>query len=568
VTAGLRRHILARAGRAAAVPVLVGALLLAPVGSIPAPAGVTGPATALAAGTCTGWPSDSVPPTAIRVLRTSGPASGTVQVVNFHDYATVVMAAEWGAGNPADALEAGAVAVKEYAWYHAMFWRGGTATDGSCYDLVDSSLDQIYAPETHVPAASLVTAVDATWGVTVRRNTSLFVTHYQAGANVACGANADGAHLYQVSATHCAQDGMTYDQILTTYYGPNVEVDGAQAPAAAPVGLRFLAQPAAAVSGLAFPVQPVVAVVDATGQTFAGDPNSQTMVALSLDAPPPGAVLTCRDGLSRQAIGGIATFDGCQVAGAAAPGVVLVASSAGLAPASTPPFAVAPAPPAVTLVASSTLLTWGQDVQLAAALVPPGVAGRERPHDASPALHGRGDLDARHRPADRRLRRRRRDGPSRRRTPPTGWSSTDAPDLAAATSPVVRVLVRSVVQLRPDSRGATRVVLRGATVTFSARIQPAPGPAAPASVAPARVTYRLYQLVGRSWVVKRTWTVSLDASGVASLAVTVQLAWKLARARLRARDLRERDQRPVACPAVLGALSRRRPVGGSRHPSG
>jgi len=77
-----------------------------------------------------------------------------------------------------------------------------------------------------------------------------------------------------------------------------------------------------------------------------------------------------------------------------------------------------------------------------------------------------------------------------------------------------------VVQLRPDSRGATRVVLRGATVTFSARIQPAPGPAAPASVAPARVTYRLYQLVGRSWVVKRTWTVSLDASGVASLAVT------------------------------------------------
>ena len=519
MTAGLRRHILARAGRAAAVPVLVGALLLAPVGSIPAPAGATGPATALAAGTCTGWPSDSVPPTAIRVLRTSGPASGTVQVVNFHDYATVVMAAEWGAGNPADALEAGAVAVKEYAWYHAMFWRGGTATDGSCYDLVDSSLDQIYAPETHVPAASLVTAVDATWGVTVRRSTSLFVTHYQAGANVACGANADGAHLYQVSATHCAQDGMTYDQILTTYYGPNVQVDGAQAPAAAPVGLRFLAQPAAAVSGLAFPVQPVVAVVDATGQTFAGDPNNQTMVALSLDAPPPGAVLTCRDGLSRQAIGGIATFDGCQIAGAAAPGVVLVASSAGLAPASTPPFAVAPAPPAVTLVASSTLLTWGQDVQLAAALVPPAS------QDASArTMHLQRSTDgATWTPVTDLLTDA--SGAADATDHPTTSTSyrlvfDGAPDLAAATSPVVRVLVRSVVQLRPDSRGATRVVLRGATVTFSARIQPAPGPAAPASVAPARVTYRLYQLVGRSWVVKRTWTVSLDASGVASLAVT------------------------------------------------
>ena len=94
-----------------------------------------------------------------------------------------------------------------------------------------------------------------------------------------------------------------------------------------------------------------------------------------------------------------------------------------------------------------------------------------------------------------------------------------SPDLTAVTSPVVRVLVRSVVQLRPDSRGSTRVVMGGTTVTFFARVRPAPGSAVPGSAAPARVTYRLYQLVGRSWVVKRTWTVSLDASGSASLAV-------------------------------------------------
>jgi len=164
---------------------------------------------------------------------------------------------------------------------------------------------------------------------------------------------------------------MTYDQILTTTTAPmsRSTVRRHRPPprwgsGSCPAGRRRLRP--------RLPGPAVVAVVDATGQTFAGDPNSQTMVALSLDAPPPGAVLTCRDGLSRQAIGGIATFDGCQIAGAAAPGVVLVASSAGLAPASTPPLRVAPAPPAVTLVASSTLLTWGQDVQLAAALVPPG----------------------------------------------------------------------------------------------------------------------------------------------------------------------------------------------------
>ena len=256
------------------------------------------------------------------------------------------MAAEWGAGNPAEALKAGAVAVKEYAWYHAMFWRGGTAEDGSCYDVVDSSLDQIYAPETRIPAASLVAAVDATWGVTVRRNTSLFVTHYQAGANVACGANADGAHLYQVSATHCAQDGMTYDLILTTYYGPGVEVAGAQAPAAAPMALRFLAQPVDATS----PASPSRSSPSSRSSTRPGRRSPATRPArrwsrLSLAAPPLGAVLTCADGLSRQAIGGIATFDGCQIAGVAAPGVVLVASSAGLHTASTPPFTVAPAPP-------------------------------------------------------------------------------------------------------------------------------------------------------------------------------------------------------------------------------
>jgi peptidoglycan hydrolase-like amidase len=145
-----RRHLLGAAARVAAVPVLVVALAVAPVGG---PPGSVWPAAALAAATCTGWTSDSVPPTTIRVLRTAGPASGSVQAVPFHDYVTVVMAAEWGSGNPAEVLKAGAVAVKEYAWYHAMFWRGGSAADGSCYDVVDSSMDQVFAPETRVPAA-------------------------------------------------------------------------------------------------------------------------------------------------------------------------------------------------------------------------------------------------------------------------------------------------------------------------------------------------------------------------------------------------------------------------------
>jgi len=477
-----------------------------------APAGSGGPPAALAAATCTGWASDAIPPTTIRVLRTTGPASGSVQQVAFRDYVNVVMAAEWGAGNPPEALNAGAVAVKEYAWYYAMFWRGKSATDGSCYDVVDSSIDQVYSPETRVPAASITAAVDATWGTTVRRNTSLFVTHYQGGANVACGANADGGHLYQVSATHCAQDGMTASAILETYYGPGLEVVGGPPVVATPVALRFLAQPSAGAAGVAFPVQPVVAVVDATGQTFVGDSSSGTTVSLALVSTAPGFSLTCTGGPSRGVVGGVAAFDGCLLNGAA-PGVVLVASAPGLAPATTSPFPVAAAPPSLTLATTGAVITWGQNVPLAAALVPPGPEGAggrtlqlQRSTDgiawalvADVTTGTDGTAAAVDRPAANTFYRLVFDG---------------APDLAAASSPVVRVVVRRMALLRPDNRGTVRRVSRGTTVTFSTLVRPVT-----ASVAPGPVTYRLFQLVGRSWVLKRSWTVTPDATGLALLPV-------------------------------------------------
>ena len=505
---------------------LVATLLAAPVGGPPGSLWPTTPwpPTALAAATCTGWTSDNLPPTTIRVLRTTGPGLGSVQVVPFHDYVTVVMAAEWGSGSPAEALKAGAVAVKEYAWYHAMFWRGKSAADGSCYDVVDSSIDQIYAPETRIPAASVAAAVDATWGISVRKGTSLFATHYQGGANVACGANADGWHLYQVSAMHCAQDGMTAEAILDTYYGPGLEiVGGPPGPAGVAIALSFLAQPSDGAAGVAFPVQPVVAVVDAAGQTVTAGTSSDATVSLTLapptpDAPTPGAStpgasLTCTGGLSRTAVAGLTTFEGCQLS-AAASGAVLVASAAGLAPASTLPFSVVPAAPLLTLAAAGTVITWGQDVELAAGLVPPGPAsagGRtlhlQRSIDgidwapvADLATDANGTAGVVDRPASNTFYRLVFDG---------------AADLAPATSPVVRVLVRHLVQLRPDNRGAVRRVSRGTTVTFSTLVRPLP-----ASVTPGRVEYRLFLLVGHSWVLKRSWTVTLDAASTARLRVS------------------------------------------------
>lgn len=494
-----------------AVPLLVAIMIAAPVGG---PSGSLWPPTVSAAATCTGWTSDSLPPTTIRVLRTAGPASGSVQVVPFHDYVTVVMAAEWGSDNPPEALKAGAVAVKEYAWYYAMVWRGRSAADGSCYDVVDSTMDQVYAPETHAPAASITEAVDATWGISLLESGSLFLTHYDAGADVACGANADGLHLYQVSAMRCAEGGMTAGAILDTYYGPGIEIVGAPPDSAGTaLALSFIAQPAGGTAGVIFPVQPIVAVVDASGQTVTAGTLSGATVSLALAAPTLGASLTCTGGLSRTAVAGLTTFEGCQLSGAA-PGAVLVASAAGLAPASAPPFSVAPEAPSLTLATSGTIITWGQDAPLAAGLLPPGPEGvTGRPVQLQRSIDGIGWAPV----ADLTTDANGRAGVVAR--PATNifyrLVFNGAPDLAQATSPVVRVLVRRLVQLRPDNGGAVRRVARGTAVTFATLVRPLL-----ASVTPGRVEYGLFLLVGHAWVLKRSWTVTPDAAGAAHLVVT------------------------------------------------
>ena len=121
---------------------LVAALLLAATLWLPT---VVTP-SAVHAGVCTGWSSTTAPPSTIRVLR----YTGVVQTVDFESYVKVVMAAEWPLDWPIESLRAGAVAIKQYAWYYTMNYRGGTGT-GGCYDVRDNSIDQVYMPETKTP---------------------------------------------------------------------------------------------------------------------------------------------------------------------------------------------------------------------------------------------------------------------------------------------------------------------------------------------------------------------------------------------------------------------------------
>jgi hypothetical protein len=152
--------------------------------------------------------------------------------VPFRRYVEVVMAAEWGPSHPREALAAGAVAVKQYGWYHALagHWRGGSV-GGRCFDVRDTNVDQVYRPGSKVPTAKHRAAVAESWAVTLwktsadRADGRFFMTSYNGGAAYArCGSGVTGWRLWQRGASTCAAAGYTFESILRTYYGPDLRV--------------------------------------------------------------------------------------------------------------------------------------------------------------------------------------------------------------------------------------------------------------------------------------------------------------------------------------------------------
>jgi hypothetical protein len=182
------------------------------------------PATAMSpqpveAGSCTGWTSKTIPPNSIRVLR----RDGSVEKVDFRRYVGVVMASgEWPASMPRSLLQAGAVAVKQFAWYHTLKGNHRSSyvtASGKCYDVTDTTRDQLYKPERSTVRDSQWRAIDATWGLSVRKNGRFILTQYRLGNNVGCARDADGRKIFQRSARNCAQKGWSARQILAAYYG-------------------------------------------------------------------------------------------------------------------------------------------------------------------------------------------------------------------------------------------------------------------------------------------------------------------------------------------------------------
>jgi hypothetical protein len=160
---------------------------------------------------CTTDGTNSKLPTSILVYRVS---LGRVDRVDFKTYVKNVLPNEWVTSWPDASLEAGAVAVKSYAWYWALHSTRKTP-GGQCYDVADNTNDQVYRPSSAQSSTS--GAVDRTWSTRMTRSGSILRAHYCA-TTTACGGWVDGDWLSQYGSRDLANDGKSYQAILRHYY--------------------------------------------------------------------------------------------------------------------------------------------------------------------------------------------------------------------------------------------------------------------------------------------------------------------------------------------------------------
>jgi hypothetical protein len=173
-------------------------------------------ASAPTGNTCTGWDYTLVPPETIWVWRT---ATDVAEQYDFLFYTQHVLPNEWINTWDADALGAGAIAVKTYAWYmegtgHARF--GGA----DCADVYDDWHDQFFDPTWS--AASTDLALDATFGSILQKKQNTFPTQYWAGTKGdPCAPVTQGefaGRMSQWGSQTCATEGEVWPDIDTTFY--------------------------------------------------------------------------------------------------------------------------------------------------------------------------------------------------------------------------------------------------------------------------------------------------------------------------------------------------------------
>jgi hypothetical protein len=165
-----------------------------------------------------------------------------------------------------------------------------------------------------------------------------------AGAILSCtGGLAKAASAGTATFSGCAIDRTGSGYQLTASAAGLIAATGSPFAITAGVGkrLQISIQPSGGTGGTALPTQPVVAILDA-----GGNPTTSTAtvsLALTTGTGTSGAVLTCTNGNTRTAVGGVATFSGCAIDKAAS-GYTLTATASGMTSAATNALTIAVGP--------------------------------------------------------------------------------------------------------------------------------------------------------------------------------------------------------------------------------
>ena len=196
-------------------------------------AGTVPPGEPLAPESAPASTDSSMPPEYIDIGRTysktcvvpSVHSSIPVERMRFQDYLRNVLPNEWVVTWPAAALDAGAVAVKQYAWYNAFVMRKWRR-QGYAFDLLDNICDQHYRDNSAHPATDA--AFRRTWPLSLTRRGTLFPLYYRARDDQ-CGAIADC--MGQWGSLAHATAGKSGEEILLHYYAPADISPGGDRPA-------------------------------------------------------------------------------------------------------------------------------------------------------------------------------------------------------------------------------------------------------------------------------------------------------------------------------------------------
>ena len=149
-------------------------------------------------------------PSTIRVLRTE---TGQVEVVDFKEYVKNVLPNEWISSWNMDALKAGAMAGKTYAWY----WTIHQKYPGQDYDVKDTIGDQVYIPGTANSRTDQ--AVEETWNRVMTKNGEIFEAQYDSGTPGSPDPLYAG-RMSQWGTQYWAEQEKDWQWIVHNYYDP------------------------------------------------------------------------------------------------------------------------------------------------------------------------------------------------------------------------------------------------------------------------------------------------------------------------------------------------------------